>query len=209
MAKKSPLIRVETPYIGAQTLLVLLASYKKPREAILRMCKNQELIRLKNGFFLIAEKIQNGVPYEQVANFLYGPSYVSKEWALSFYGVIPEKVYTVTSMTLGKNKEFHTPIGDFSYDTLSEKCYSIGVTLKKCVGFEGNFFLATPEKALADLVSKTCKGLSNKELEKELIESFRMDPDKLSNLDMKLMGQIAEEYRSKTVDLLLKVIGNL
>ena len=78
------------------------------------MVKNEELIRLKNGFYLIADKIRQGpntiIPYEQVANLLYGPSYVSLEWALSFYGMIPERVHTITSMTLGRNKEYHTPI---------------------------------------------------------------------------------------------------
>src|SRR5690348_11827407 len=113
---KDILESIETPYVDAQTLLNLLADYRKPREAISRMIKNKELIRLRNGFYLIQSKIKNGsnsfIPYEQVANLLYGPSYVSLEWALSFYGMIPERVLTVTSMTLGRNKEYSTSVGD-------------------------------------------------------------------------------------------------
>ncbi len=112
---KNVLSRIETPYVDAQTLLIFLADYRKPRECISRMVKNEQLIRLKNGFYLIADRIKSGshtvIPYEQVANLLYGPSYVSLEWALSFYGMIPERVHTVTSMTLGRNKEYRTPIG--------------------------------------------------------------------------------------------------
>ncbi|MBS0656081.1 MAG: hypothetical protein JSR46_09905, partial [Verrucomicrobia bacterium] len=115
---KNILRQIDTAYVDSQTLLTLLNDYKKPREAILRMVKNEELVRLKNGVYLISEKIKLGqktvIPFEQLANFLYGPSYVSMEWALSFYGMIPERVHTVTSMTLGRNKEYHTPIGDFS-----------------------------------------------------------------------------------------------
>src|ERR1700722_18741022 len=106
---------IETPYVDAQTLLSLLGDYSKPRECILRMVKGGEIIRLKNGFYLIHDKIQQGptnlIPYEQVANLLYGPSYVSLEWALSFYGMIPERVYAVTSMTLGRTKSYHTSVG--------------------------------------------------------------------------------------------------
>lgn len=134
---------VETPYIDAQTLLSLLTDYRKPRECILRMVKNGELIRLKNGFYLITDRIKQGkdnvIPYEQVANMLYGPSYVSLEWALSFYGMIPERVHTVTSMTLGKNKEYHTPVGDFVYNKLPPQSYSVGITQKKLPGLLEDF----------------------------------------------------------------------
>ncbi len=51
---------IETTYIDAQTLLNLLANYRRPREHILRMVKNKELIRLKNGFYLITDKITQG-----------------------------------------------------------------------------------------------------------------------------------------------------
>src|SRR5438105_4410643 len=126
---------IEIPYVDAQTLLSLFADYRKPRECISRMVKNGELIRLKNGFYLITDRIKQGpntvIPYEQVANMLYGPSYVSLEWALSFYGMIPERVHTVTSVTLGRNKEYHTPVGDFIYYKLSPESYSIGITQKK------------------------------------------------------------------------------
>lgn len=208
---KNKLRLIETPYIDAQTLLRLLGDYKKPREAILRMVKNEELIRLKNGVYLICEKIRYGnqtiIPYEQLANFLYGPSYVSMEWALSFYGMIPERVHTVTSMTLGRNKEFHTPIGDFSYFTLAEKCFSVGVMQKKSSEFLGGFLIASPEKALADVVFKTCKRLDKNQLKEELIESKRMDPKCFQDLNKELLGEIANSYHAKSVYYLRDLIG--
>lgn len=208
---KNILRDVETPYIGAQTLLQLLAEYKKPREAILRMVKNKELIRLKNGFYLISEKItQNSakiIPFEQVANLLYGPSYVSMEWALSFYGMIPERVHTITSMTLGRNKEYHTPIGDFIYFALSNESYSIGITQKKSPDFVGGFLIATPEKALADTVFKTCKNLDKEQLKEELLESKRIDRECFKELNKDLLGDIAKSYHARHVSYLADLVG--
>jgi hypothetical protein len=210
---KNILKLIETPYVDSQTLLRFLADYKKPREAILRMVKNQELIRLKNGFYLISEKITQGnsriIPFEQVANLLYGPSYVSMEWALSFYGMIPERVHTITSMTLGRNKEYHTSVGDFSYFTLSSEAYSIGVTQKKAPGFIGEFLIASPEKALADTVFKTCKNLNKKQLRDELLESRRMDRQFFYELNKDLLNDIAESYHVKHVYYLADLIGLL
>ncbi len=202
---------IETAYIDAQTLLGLLGTYRKPRDCILRMVKNGDLIRLKNGFYLIADKIGEGanrvIPYEQGANLLYGPSYVSLEWALSFYGMIPERVNTVTSMTLGRNKEFYTPVGDFVYYSLSSDSYSIGITQQKASDFVGGFLMASPEKALADLVFKTCKGLNKEQLKEELLESKRIDRDSLHKLDKPLLEKIAQSYSAKRVSDLVDLIG--
>lgn len=204
---------IETPYIDTQTLLRLLANYRKPREAILRMVERQELIRLKNGFYLIREKITNGsakiIPFEQIANLLYGPSYVSMEWALSFYGMIPERVHTITSMTLGKNKEYHTEVGDFSYFSLSPERYSIGIMQKKSLDFVGGFLIAGPEKALADTVFKTCKNLDKEQLKNELLESKRIDRECFRELNKSLLEDIAKSYHVKHVYYLANLIGTL
>ncbi len=210
---KNILKLVETPYIDAQTLLKLLVDYKKPREAIVRMVKNEELIRLRNGFYLISEKITHGsakvIPFEQVANLLYGPSYVSMEWALSFYGMIPERVHTVASMTLGRNKEYHTSVGDFSYFTLSSESYSIGITQKQSPDFVGGFLIASPEKALADTVFKTCKHLDKDQLKDELLESKRIDRECFHELNKDLLANIAKSYRAKHVHYLVDLVGVL
>lgn len=204
---------IETSYVDAQTLLSLLTAYRRPREWILRAVKKKELIRLKNGFYLIAEKIKQGsssiIPYEQVANMLYGPSYVSLEWALSFYGMIPERVYTITSMALGKDKEYHTPVGDFIYHKLRSRSYSIGIEHKQAIDGVGGFLIASPEKALADLVFITCRGLDKEQLKIELLESKRIDCECFHKLDKKLLAQIAKSYHSKRIYYLEALIGSI
>ena len=202
---------IETAYIDAQTLLGLLADYRKPRDCISRMVKAGELIRLKNGFYLITDKIQHGtstvIPYEQIANMLYGPSYVSLEWALSFYGIIPERVYAVTNMTLGRTKEYRTPIGTFTYNALSAEKYAIGITQKSSGDFIGGFLIATPEKALADLVFTTCSNLNKEQLKTELLESIRIDYDCFYQLDKQLLFDITQSYHAKSVYNLLDLVG--
>lgn len=213
MSPKKFFGHIETPYIDAQNLLALLSAYQRPRDWMQRMVKNGELIRLRNGFYLIAEKVQHGldqiIPYEQVANFLYGPSYVSLEWALSFYGMIPERVHTVTSMALGRMKKYHTPIGDFAYYPLRSASYSIGIEQKQSPCSIGGFLIASREKALVDFVFKTCKGLSQNQLKVEIIESKRLNLEIINELDKELLSEIAKNYRSKIVHYLINLIGVL
>src|SRR6266404_1151509 len=97
----------ETAYIEAQNLLPLLSAYTNPHDFLARLVKKGDLIRLKNGFFVIAKKIQKApVPFAQIANLLHGPSYLSFEWALSYYGMIPEGVYVMTSASAVKSKSY-------------------------------------------------------------------------------------------------------
>jgi hypothetical protein len=134
---------------------------------------------------------------------------VSLEWALSFYGMIPERVFTVTSMTLGRNKNYETPAGNFTYHHLSQESYAIGITQKKTEDFVGGFLMATPEKALADLVYITCKGLGKDELRLELLESKRIDRESLLQLDKGLLVEIAQRYPVKRVKYLSYLIGEV
>ncbi len=202
------ILNFETPYIDTQALHELLREYRNPKDAIFRLVKSGELIRLKNGFFLIQEQINKGsVPFEQIANLLYGPSYLSLESALSFYGLIPEASYVQTSITTKPRRTFTTPVGTFSYHHLSLARYSVGVSHKK--NALGGFSIATPEKALADHVFRLCQGLNSRELFTELTESMRMEASALKTFNKSLMQEIAEAYHSKIVNTLTHLIISL
>ncbi len=204
-----PILRfAKTAYIETHHLMPLLADYANPYDFITRLVKNGDLIRLKNGFFVIAERIDdNRVPYEQIANLLHGPSYLSLEWALSYYGIIPEGVYVVTSISSIKSVSFQTPLGTFDYHYLSHPRYVVGIDQSQ--NEEGNFLIAAPEKALADLVYIKCKGLGPKELLVDLCEARRIDEDSLRQLDKRLLLEISECYRSKPVTTLVQTLGLL
>lgn len=195
-------------YIKSQNIKPLLGSYTNPDDFISRLVKSGELIRIKNGFFVIAEKIkENPVPYEQIANLLYGPSYVSLEWALSYYKMIPEGVYVMTSVCVDRSKSFKTPIGTFDYNYLNHSRYSIGIDQKENVN--GRFLIARPEKSLADLVHFKSRKMNKNDLLIDLIESRRIEEGVLKKLDKKLMIEIADCYQSKAVSNLSNVLGML
>lgn len=202
------LLKFETPYIDMQTLKAMLHEYQNPNDYIWRLVKSGDLIRLKNGFFVIRDQIQEkSVSFEQIANLLLGPSYASLEYAMAFYGMIPEAAYVYSSMTIHRSKNFYTEIGTFSYYHLSLDRYSVGVTHKK--NQLGGFLIATPEKALADHVFQLCQGLNKRELLIDLIESKRIELSTLKNLDKILMLQIAKAYHSKVIKTLAEVIIDL
>jgi len=202
---------IETPYVDCQTLLAHLSNYRNPRDWIARMVKQGELLRLKNGFFLIASRFRKKAdyPYEQIANLLYGPSYISLEWALSFYGFIPERVSVVTSVTIGSNKEFSTPIGTFTYIHLSRSRYSIGINHKEIEGQLGGFLIATPEKALADWLFFTCEDMSEEELLQELLEAKRIEVESLQTLNKIFLEEIADQYASDIIRKLYSIVNKL
>ena len=203
------LFRYEMPYIDMQGLGVLLQEYKNPNDLIWRLVKSGDLIRLKNGFFVIAEKIRKSpVPFPQLANLLYGPSYLSFEWALSHYGMIPEGVYVMTSASVMKSKRFDTPLGAFAYQYLSHVRYSIGIDQKE--NFAGRFLIATPEKALADLIHCKSRGLeSTQDMLIDLVEARRIDEDRLKQLDKKHMRELERTYRSRAVKQLTDALEML
>jgi hypothetical protein len=199
----------ETAYIETQHLMPLLSGYANPHDFITRLVKKGDLIRLKNGFFVIAEKIQKSpVPYNQIGNLLYGPSYLSFEWALSYYNMIPEGVYVVTSTSATKSKSYTTSLGTFDYHYLSHRRYAIGIDQQK--NFAGNFLIATPEKALADLIHFKSRNLENsKDMLIDLVEARRIEEDTLKNLNKNHLLEIAKQYRSKSVNQLVNALGLL
>lgn len=198
--------RFQTAYVETQNIMPFLADYTNPRDYISRLVKKGDLIRLKNGFFIIANRIrETRAPYEQISNLLYGPSYISLEWALSIYGMIPEGVYVVTSVSTKQTKRFETPIGNFEYSHLSHSRYAIGIDQKQ--NSSGNYLIATPEKALADLIYFKSKNLSKKDLLIDLIEARRIDESQLKQLNKQLLLQIAEQYRSQVIKELTNMLG--
>ena len=198
----------KTPYIETRNLVPFLEGYAKPRDFIARLVEKGELIRLKNGFFLIADKIkEDRAPFEQIANLLYGPSYLSLEWALSYYGMIPEGVYVVTNITVNQSKRFSTSIGTFDYKYLNHFRYAVGIDQQE--NSAGRYLIARPEKALADVVYFKCRKLKKKDLLIDLIEGRRIEEENLKALDKKIMREIAENYRSQAVYELVGALGLL
>lgn len=132
-------------------LIQVLADYKKPRDVITQLLKKKNIIRVKKGLYVFGPLwVKKEVPREMLANLIFGPSVISLEYALSFYGLIPERVETITSMTIGRSKIFDTPLGRYSYTHLSENRYSFGISTQSTD--KSKWLIAEPLKALADKV---------------------------------------------------------
>lgn len=106
--------------------------------------KKNFFTKLRNGLYALEEKRPN---IYFAANKIYSPSYISLETALSYYGIIPETVYSITSITAKATREFEAFGMSFSYTSIKQKAFE-GYTVKK--EDDKTFFIAEPEKALAD-----------------------------------------------------------
>jgi predicted transcriptional regulator of viral defense system len=105
------------------------------------------LLKIKRGFYCFREK-PNGEKFLQfAANKIYSPSYISFDSALSYYNLIPEGVFTITSATTRNTANYATPVGNFSYKHIKPPLF-FGYKLIQEKDFVVK--IAEPEKALLD-----------------------------------------------------------
>lgn len=139
--------------------------------------KKGYLIKLKNGIYALAEK-KTSLMSEHIAFNLYQPSYVSLEWALSKYGLIPEMVYNCTSVTAKTTKTFKNEFGVFIFKRIKKELFFGYNKINK----DGQIYLiAEPEKALADYAYLNSSRINNRDDIKEL----RLNEFALKELDKK------------------------
>ena len=170
--------------------------------------RDKQIIRLKKGLYVCNPEITGKIlSTELIANHLYAPSYVSMSSALRYYGLIPEEVYTKQSMTLKYAKNFDTPFGRFEYTHISKAAFSVGLTSIKKDGYA--FVMATPEKALCDLIANSSKVNLRylKDAEIYLEEDIRMEREDFMQMDARLF----EEYikvgkKADSIRTLLKLL---
>jgi predicted transcriptional regulator of viral defense system len=143
-----------------------------------RWVKAGHLIPLKRGIYLFAPHFQKVVPSPYlVASVLTSPSYVSLEKALEFHGLIPEAVFTMTSVTTKRPGLFETPLGKFEYSHV-RSCLFWGYS---SVTFNGQMgFMAHPEKALLDLIYLRSPRLTTHYLDELRLQNMeKIDTNKL------------------------------
>ncbi len=108
--------------------------------------KKGHLLRLKNGLFVFAEYEQK-IRVEEIAFLVYQPSYISLESALSYYGFIPEMVYSQVSVTAKINRTFDNYFGRFIYRHIKKELFWGYSPIQTEFGI---YLMAEPEKALLD-----------------------------------------------------------
>ncbi len=157
-----------------------------------RAVASREVWRLRRGLYCLSDRYAQGrVDPLELAQRIHGPSYVSLETALSHHGWIPEGVQAVTSAALGRSRTFETPLGPFSFTRIPQRRFLAGVRRVSTDG-GGAFFLATPLKALADLVYTQ---RSDWQSAAPVVESLRVEEDSLGELTGELFDEVMSAYR--------------
>lgn len=187
----------------------LLASYfkdlKKPRDKISSLVAEGKIVRLKKGLYVFGQKWRRyPLSLEMIANLLYGPSCISFEYALNHYGLIAERSTIVTSLAIGDSKEIDTPIGTFEYRAIDSKKFKVGIEYIS-LGKEGGYFIASKEKALADLVYRTSGIRTLEQLRYFLFEEMRVDEMMFQDLDFQKLGEISNAYQKNSVRMMLQL----
>lgn len=175
-----------------------LSTYANPRNKIGRMVASGALTPVRRGLYETSRSTPGHCPAQSV----YGPSYLSFEYALAYHGLIPEQVRIYTSATCGKNrsKRYESPFGVFVYRDVPVAAFSRSVLLRH----EGDlpYWIASPEKALCDELYKLPPVTNRSQLEALLLDDLRIDFENLAALDAKLVRDLAPRYRCRSVNQL-------
>ena len=164
---------------------------KSAEKKVVWLEKNGYIIRLKRGLYVVnPEYTGKRLSNDLIANHLYAPSYVSMSTALRYYGLIPEAVYVNQSMTVKHSRSFQTPIGNYDYKCVSREAFAVGIRTERVADYA--FLIASPEKALCDLIANSSKVNLRymKDVENYLENDIRMDMDEF----MKFDPSVIEEY---------------
>lgn len=177
---------------------VLGGSIDRQRAIVKRAVQEGWLQKLRNELYIPGEKLgkAQGVvhPFLYAAP-IYNPSYISLESALSYHGLIPEAVYTTTSVTTKPAKTFSTPLGLYSYEKMPAPLFYTGVMIDKIGPW--NFFIATPIKALCDIMYTQGKKWPSLEAASE---DLRLDVDEMPALTKKVLSELKDYYHHKDIN---------
>ena len=190
------------------TLSANFADLSAPAEKIRALERDGQLIRLKRGLY-VASREASGKPIDVClcANHIYGPSYVSLQWALRWYGLIPEQVFTVTSVATKRSRTFRNELGTFTYHQTTADYFPIGIRSMEENSI--NCLMATPEKALCDTIlhDSYLPPQSVKGLAEYLEEDLRFDMDALTDFDIRIVEACAGLGRKQNIlNNLIKII---
>ena len=177
---------------------VLLWEKDFDRNNLTRWCHRGLLVKLRNQYYAFPEYRQMPDFSRYVANRIYSPSYISLHSALSFYGMIPEEVVQLTSVTTLKTARFENDFGTFHYQNVKTPFY-FGFEIKTMQSGRGLLF-ATPEKALLDLLYLNPFYKTEQDM-----EELRLDEDYIQNeLNLERLNDYLSKIESKTMEQKVK-----
>ena len=186
--------------VNTAAVASLYPDVKSANRKVANLEKAGRIIRLKRGLYVVAPK-ESGLllSLNLIGNVLYGPSYVSMLTALREYGLIPERVEVVESMTTHLTVSFQNDVGRFEYP--------IGITQREEEGV--SYLIATPEKALCDYIITTPR-LPLRFLKDTYIfleEDLRLDMDAFKEMNIDIFRQCAAvSKKQQAINNLIKIL---
>lgn len=179
--------------VTTSVIASLFQEIKAGNQKVRNLELGSKIIRLKKGLYVIDSSVTKlPLSTELIANHIYSPSYVSMSSALRYYGLIPETVYSTQSMTIKHSRSYDTPVGCFEYTYMNRDSFSIGVISIDKQSY--TFLMATPEKALCDLIANSPKVnlRYQKDVELYLEEDIRMDIEDFKKMDPTIFERYIE-----------------
>lgn len=172
--------------ISTQLLLGLLKGYSRPYDKIMEMVNQGIIYQLRRGLYITTDLVSTNTPEPfLIANHLYGPSYVSIDSALFYWGLIPERVFEISSVTPKTSKRFITQNVVYSFTHLPLAYYPLGIQSLPLTETQ-TVLIASPEKALCDKVITT-SGINLRSRQQALaflVEDLRIEKDQLRELNI-------------------------
>lgn len=199
---------IEQDVFDYTQLMHVLSHYRKPRDVVSLLIQKGQIIRVRKGLYCFGEIWRrNPVSHEMLANLIYGPSVISLDYALAWYGLIPEHVSSFTSVTINRSRNFFTPLGKFLYSHLSEKHFAFGTTIHNSGPV--NWLIAEPLKALADKVwiDKRFRPTSPASFADYLFKDLRIDENTLADFFIEgNVNDLVKNYAARKVTWMVEFL---
>ena len=190
--------------VSFDALAQQFADYTDVKGKIRREVQSGRLVQVVKGLYETDARTDG----KYLAGAIYGPSYLSFDYALSVHALIPETVYnTYTSATFrkGKTKRYENAFGTFLYRDVPAAVYPLGVEIKVEGGY--SYQIASPEKALCDKLYSLSPVYSVKALKELLFDDLRIDEGVFYAMRKIDIFQLAPLYRATNLKLLAKLMG--
>jgi predicted transcriptional regulator of viral defense system len=172
------------------------------RQNLVNWQKEGHILKIRRGWYCLTEANTTANLPWLAANLIYAPSYISLESALSYYALIPEAVYTTTSVSTRKTYSLETPLGHFSYQSLQPSYFGFG---QRLIRFSQNaqerpILIAEAEKAILDYFYLNPQLQSPKDM-----EYLRFDVESLNlSVSKEKLFDYLERFKSAALESRLR-----
>ena len=186
---KSELEQMHNIPITTSIIASLYPENKAQNQKVRMLERSRRIIRLKKGLYVVS------------------PDESRMPSALRYYGLIPEAVYTTQSMTIKHTRTFDTSIGRFEFQMIDREAFGIGINIIRKEGYA--FTMASPEKALCDLIANS--PMVNlrymKDVETYLEQDIRMELEDFCNMDIRIFEQYASVgKKANSIETLIRYL---